>query len=302
MKLINSLGAQVVDQDSRVLMVAETGMTTKYLNALKAGSPTARSNDEWTLEALGDLRQFISQRLGANTYPAIHSPQIPPISFTYFNVMPSHYSWAQYLSMPVLTGAFASKESLCFYQTYGHANITLSMETVWELDNIATGSLPHVWTVGNVSVPYMLVTPFSPDVMVEEQAGENYGMRILNGDGDVVYDSRYQAPPIAMTILLDQDTIEDIMDNNTHVDVTLPESMPNCWIAAPALHTYRDDWYRTGGHWYWRRRTLSIGQINNTTIRISRNSVVVKTTNNNPRNNTDYIQNDVMIFVSRDIS
>jgi hypothetical protein len=60
-----------------------------------------------------------------------------------------------------------------------------------------------------------------------------YGMQLFNASGTCVFDSRLVNFGIPQAYVISESTIADILENGTTVNLTLPFSMPSCWVAAP---------------------------------------------------------------------
>lgn len=283
-QLYNALGTPTVSQDCNSYYVHETGNTVPYGQTLKTlwdSTSTSRTKNNTTgfydgydaFETFGNLGTL------GNTYV-----QTPLGSYS-VNVLDKNVSGLGYRSLPDFIPNFKNfmdKSLLTFYKVHQHG--IFGSQQFWhdypDVTHQKQGMLPMVWVEGNNSIPYCMTSTRIPAV------SGGYGMRVFDESGGVILDTRGRSMSIRLVAMLKQSAINDILNNNASRTITLPESMPQAWVAAPALASYR----RTPNTDYY----IKIKQTSNTTITINRLSV--STLFSNTRS---WAQNDVPIFIGR---
>jgi hypothetical protein len=134
------------------------------------------------------------------------------------------------------------------------------------------------------SLPFIVV-----DTAVTSTS-ERYGMQLLDGSGEVTFDSRAELFSISEVAFVSESIIGGILDNGGSHDIVLRKSLPNCYICIPYLTAHK--WSGTDADEFRPR----IRQVSNNRLRINRvNLGYVGNTNLRPR----YVH-DLAIFVARD--
>jgi hypothetical protein len=114
-----------------------------------------------------------------------------------------------------------------------------------------------------------------------------HGMKIVNENNVTTFDSRADFLTVSEVLFVPKATIQNILENNAVVDLSLRTSVPNCYISSPN-HT---SFLRPQNLNY---RHVRIRQLNDNTLRLSREAI-------GPNLNSVLlsIYNDTVIVVAR---
>lgn len=271
----NEFGELVADFN-RVLEVAETGMTT--------------SSD--------DLGMVVNSGQFARVY---HGPQTQEVyrfngnNSSVWTAYPHHIGTgvgsiaqsgnvSKFFPTPLVP-----LDSTYFYQV-GSTGLLHHSEHVIEPPWITNATPQHGMFAmclpeNNVPLPYIRVAPYTPKTFTD-----GYGMQMLDGDGEVTFDSRADFLSISEVLFVPRATMHNLLQNGGIVNLPLRTPVPDCYIAAPN-HT---SFLRPGGS-STRYRHIKIEQTSDTNLRISR-------VNHGPSfnlNTTIGVANDTVIIVAR---
>lgn len=126
------------------------------------------------------------------------------------------------------------------------------------LPEFAAAASMHVVTRSPTALPYMIFSPTMPTTV------EPYGMQLFNEAGQVVFDSRKRILGLDF-FSISAATMQDILVNNSVVDLTLSKATPGAYVSSPEWLSYTGHSTTSGcGSW------VKITQPNSTTIRLSR--------------------------------
>lgn len=140
-------------------------------------------------------------------------------------------------------------------------------------------------TEGMNDIPYAIASPTPPS----GEPSENYGFQIFDAAGEKTFDSRYPLFSVAFSLVIPQSVVSAVLSTGTPHDITLPVSMPNCYVASPFFSAF----YSVQSSLL---RSLMLKQINSTTLRLSRETVY---TTGSPSGTTRTFIQDIPVFVSR---
>jgi len=161
--------------------------------------------------------------------------------------------------------ANASPQDTTFYQISYADRISASCENVYE-HHIFPWSA-SIGAVTRAGVPFKTVGPISDS----DGDGSAYGMRVFNAGSEKVFDSTADFLAIRYAFILSAATMFDLLTDDAPVDVTLPESMPDCWIAAPIYAPKAKIWKsNTATYAYFDMVDVEFWQHDATTIRFQR--------------------------------
>nr|WP_319250512.1 hypothetical protein [uncultured Celeribacter sp.] len=284
-KMRNDDGEVSLDGEYPVMMVAKTGNTALLYDRVSDATPVGYGYRRATYETA--TLQYPDYKF-TNSYT-----QTALGAFDAFLDPGSQYGCA----LPNFGAEFTINPSLLFLKTFGRSGICASTNAIFDFENGLKGVMPLVMTDSRNPAPYLYASP----AMIGT-SGDTYGMLIRDASGTVVYDNRFQAPAIEATILLSNATISDVINNGASVDVSLPVSMPDCWISAPSLNSFKVSWRRAYGDWYVKTSRLRVMQTSSTVINVSRWQKEVNTGLSSAGDNLTFIQDDAMLFVAPDLS
>lgn len=99
----------------------------------------------------------------------------------------------------------------------------------------------------------------------------DYGAMVRNATGDLILDSRHELFTVFLVWHLTKEEVQDILENDTAVDIPLGQAAPGMRVCAPFFDPYMVE-FATGFYGaYWDRTcVLSLRQINDSTVRVSR--------------------------------
>jgi len=270
-QLTNSYGAQALDDQHKSLVVKYSG-TTKSQQTLNSA---VIANDNPDL--LGVCRTY----LRSGTFAAL--PQVDQ----WKRVGPNNNYGLIYCDIP----ANGSDADTVFYQISEAKKVSASLEAVFE-----DPGYPQTGCVGFINranVPFKVAGPITA---LDSQGG--YGLRTFNEVGDVMFDSNAGFLAIRYAFILSKATMDSLLVTDTPLDVTLPEAMANCWIAAPIYAPYDYSFVTYAGSDILSRRAyIEFWQHDATTIRFQRWSAT-SLTSSTP---TYYAySHDAIFYVARD--
>lgn len=180
-----------------------------------------------------------------------------------------------------------STTSTYFYQV-GSAGLLHHSEHVvdpqyWSTTNSEYGMFSLVVPGNNTPLPYIRV-----DQGNFSGLSGNYGLTVSNGSGDVVFDSRADFVTLSEVLFVPKATIQNILENNATVDLSLRTPAPNCYISSPNHTSVLRPQNLNMRH-------VKISQLNDSTIRLTRQAV-------GPNLNAVLLSvyNDTVIIVARD--
>ena len=213
----NSFGERVVDF-SRSLVIKETGVS---ISSVDCGITFLISNF-WNFSGPLSVEMFNvggggNQAFWIDSHPHFLKPQSVFFPNTEnFNTPSKHPS------------PLVDPSSLYFYQvgTIGlahHSEHTISPP--WAPPH---GMFAVCLPVENVPLPFLRV-----DTLPLSNLMGDYGMQIRNATGDVVFDTRSDFLSISEVLFVPKATIQDIIDNDAVVNLTLRTAVPGAYIAAP---------------------------------------------------------------------
>ena len=243
-EVLNEFGEQVFDF-SKSLTIKETGGTvssiTCGITVFQSGSwlyRGPRTTELFTFD-------FGSNIAWANAHPHFCVPSSQFFPSNTFNRHPT---------------PLVDLSSLYFYQvgTIGlahHSEHTLSPP--WATPH---GMFAVCLPANNVTLPFLRVDAGPVAGLIG-----NYGLRINDAGGDAVFDSRSQFLSISEVLFVPKATIQNILDNNVIVDLSLRTPVSGAYIAAPN-HT---SFFAENGP-NARYRHVVIEQPNSSTIRLRR--------------------------------
>jgi len=100
----------------------------------------------------------------------------------------------------------------------------------------------------HADVPYIVAWNKVPSV-----AAESYGMQSNDANGDVIFDSRFNAKAIRVKdyVTVTAAQFEDCLENNTTYNFTLRQAITNPYVGGdPQMNTRNDVVNRNGFYWY----------------------------------------------------
>jgi hypothetical protein len=177
------------------------------------------------------------------------------------------------------------ESSLYFYQVGSTGLLHHSEHTLrapWATDY---GMFAVCLPADNTPLPYLRVDA-TPDTGLTGA----YGMQLRDAAGNVTFDSRADFLSVSEVLFVPKATMQDILDNNTVVDLTLRTDVPDCYISTPN-HTSFFLEITTGLY-----RHVKITQIADDTLRLSRH---LHGPGFNNTSTTIGINNDLVIVVAR---
>jgi hypothetical protein len=176
--------------------------------------------------------------------------------------------------------------STYFYQV-GSAGLLRHSEHVVDPSKITTtngqyGLFSMAVTFNNTPLPFIRV-----DRGTFSGMSGTHGMKIVNENNVTTFDSRADFLTVSEVLFVPKATIQNILENNAVVDLSLRTPVPNCYISSPN-HT---SFLRPQDLNY---RHVRIRQLNDNTLRLSREAI-------GPNLNSVLlsIYNDTVIVVAR---
>lgn len=246
LSVINDFGVEIFDTEHPTLVVRYEGTTVDA----RPGNPPP-STGFWS-----------------SSQPMIYQPLAP---FDGAVASPSGYEWVAsgsvYFSRPAGLPPHAAVSDTVFYQLSGHS-IDTSVEAVFDLGPsfplMPTACVGHIDVIG---VPFKVAGVLAPG-----HVPTGYGLAIWDAAGECLFDSNAEFLAIRYACIVPKAKFDDILDNGVTVDITLPEAMPDAWIALPIhAHIRRSEETSTGRYRYPIHK-VSVTQINPTTVRLSRHT------------------------------
>ena len=212
-RLINDFGEQTVDFNA-THYVTEEGVCTRLNDVFQSSDPPLRLNTyKPEANALGQFRD----RNGA-VFPFLFASQTPCPSPGAGTLLP-----------------IDDPASLFFYKIPS-AGIT-GMQTAVSLVPSFTGVFPRV-TPGfahSDPIPFKRVSPQRPDI----NPAETHGLQLRDAQGNVTFDSRFRPYGIEDHLIIPQSDMQDVLLNGAVKTYTLRQPVPEAWIHAPFLTSFR---------------------------------------------------------------
>lgn len=187
-----------------------------------------------------------------------------------------------------------SENDTVFYQvgTIGlRKNFEIAVRDVPGLpDGLFTSFMPGV----KGALPVRVCSPELPDNLTGQ-----FGMQIFDENVNCTFDSRAPFMSIAAAYLIRKESLLSVLDTGAAEDITLPESMPNCWVSVPFFCPYKMVFSEDIGfgtlvfNYYF----VNITQVNATTLRLSRNGPVRVQTGS--PNSSRTFTHDAIMYVAR---
>lgn len=269
LEILNDYGVPVFDTTHPCLVVKYSGLTQSMDRPLP--SPTGFA-PHW--EFLG----------GAGSYVALPGGMVWDLDRG-----PS----TDTMIKPVIP-ANASPQDTVFYQL-GTTWCVYAIEVVTSLD--PGFGIPEA-CMGVTTIPDLPFKVVGP--ITDAEASTGWGMQIFGDAGELLFDSNCEFLAIRYSFIVPQAVIDDILANGTSVDVTLPEAMPDCWIACPiwSHQEYGLDRVAAGPTYYYLRRYVEFSQVDASTIRLRRRQT--EEAWGTPRTTFAY-SHDAIFYVARNI-
>ena len=155
-----------------------------------------------------------------------------------------------------------SRTSTYFYQvgTTGlmHHSEHVVDSAYWTTTSGQFGMFAMLLPDNNAPLPYVRV-----DEGNFNNLSGTHGLKVLNEAGETVFDSRAGFLTVSEVFFVAKATMQGILENNNVVDIALRTPVPNCYISAP---NHVSVYAETSS----RYRHVKITQLNNSTIRLSR--------------------------------
>lgn len=260
-ELINSVGTVALDSDHQTLRVVASG-TTKSFNTQR----NARVDD---YNAIGGNKAFIDLVHFGGSHIA-HSA----LALTNKGPLENAPTFTAYAIEPVFPGVSGGGWS-AFYRFTG-TPIFLSQETEFDLPGYPEG----VFCTVSGSRQYKLTAP----VATPGGYDTDYGLQVRNAANEVIFDSRDEYLAVRYAFIVPIAVMWDVLLNNAVKNITLPESMPNCWVSIPVLAAinvkFIETWTEGGSTWRsYRVDYVQVQQTSNTNIQVSRRTGDVQTEN-----------------------
>lgn len=180
-----------------------------------------------------------------------------------------------------------SRTSTYFYQvgTTGllhHSEHVIDPE-YWSTTNSEYGMFSLIVPANNTPLQYIRV-----DQGNFSGFSENYGLTVRDELGDIVFDSRANFLSLSEVLFVPKATMQNILENNATVDLSLRTPVPNCYISSPNHTSFLRPTNLNMRH-------VKISQPNQSTIRLTREAI-------GPNLNSVLLSvyNDTVIIVARD--
>lgn len=108
--------------------------------------------------------------------------------------------------------------------------------------------------------------------------------------------------PIRYAFVFTKAQMDDVIENNAVVTITLPEAMPDAWISAPFFSAYRLVWRRKlNGQERYRCFYVGLRQTSETTLQFSRFNHGSDVGSQDPNLGRTYTH-DAIFYVARNIT
>jgi hypothetical protein len=272
-KVLNDFGEQVFGME-KSLVIKETGITSSSI----ACGMTQFFSPSWDFMGPRTLEIFTYSGANSGTWagwqnyhPHFMKSQTAGFQFSAFSRHPT---------------PLVDPSSLYFYKigTIGlahHSEHTISPP--WDAEH---GMFAVCVPCNNEPLPFLRV-----DALPATGLTGNYGMQIRDSDGSVNFDSRAQFLSISEVLLVPKATMQNILDNNAVVNLTLRTPVPGAYVAAPNHTSFYQQSGATGLFMH-----VAIEQTDPTTIRLRRyNHPLFLNTSREFG-----VNNDLVIIVARD--
>lgn len=197
------------------------------------------------------------------------------------------------------TGIFANRDrfprplrdrsSMVFYQVGNVGLLHHSEHTIsppWNTNQTPEyGMFSMCLPNDNTPLPY-----FIADAIPQTGLSGNYGMQIKDAQSEILFDSRADFVSISEVLYVPKSAIQNILNNDASIDLSLRTSVPDCYICAPNHTSFRRESGSSA-----RYRHVRIRQTSPTTLRLTRRrpppSQIV--------NASLGVNNDLVIIVAR---
>lgn len=222
------------------------------------GTPVVESHAVLHTAAPKDTATFESVHAGTGP-PYLFFPQLNEATLTVDDAFVSLSVDSKTVLVPPASTGF-QRSSTTFAQLGGAHYFSRFLDCPIDLPGYPARSIPSI--SGNISSFRSL----SPTPGSTPPAG-TYGMQIFNGAGTTVFDSRFVNSGIAAAFIVPKAKIEDVLVNNAVVNITLPKSMPSCWVSSPFFAPLR---VVETSSVHRRHYHVRVSQTSNTNIRLAR--------------------------------
>lgn len=186
-----------------------------------------------------------------------------------------------------------------FYQI-GSVGVTRAAQFNWDLPDAAIPNTMTsiLYTRSQTPVPYRIIGP-----RVVGSLPGTWGMQTFREDASLAFDSRAPVLPVRYAFILTQAQMDDILDNEAAVTVTLPEPMPDCWVGAPFFSPFYFNFYeRSSSINRYEVRVIALRQASSTTLTFSCEKLNNFDTPGDSGTASRIYTHDAVFYVARNIS